>query len=196
MGRRLAVIAARAARAVRGLWPDRNPLRRSIDRAEAVVVAGLAAAFVAGAPLAALAAGHYVYSYASRTAYAQRAWHQVPAKLLTTLPALGYGYQATVRARWTAPDGTPRTGMVPAPPIAPAGGTVLVWVDTTGRLTGPPLPSHAQNQAVAAAIVAPLVLAMIVLCAGQLAHGALEQRRLAAWGTEWQAIGPRWTRQR
>jgi len=74
---------------------------------------------------------------------------------------------------------------------------VMVWVDAAGRLTGPPsLPSQARNQAVAAAILAPLVLAMIVLCAGQLAHGALEQRRLAAWDAEWRATGPRWTRQR
>jgi len=197
MGRQLAAIVARAARAVRGLWPDRNPLRRTIDRAEAVIVAGLAAASLAGAPLVAVAAGHYTYSYASRTAYAQRAWRQVPAKLLTTVPASGYLDQVTVRARWTAPDGTRRTGMVPAPPVAPAGGTVMVWVDAAGRLTGPPLqPAQARNQAVTAAILAPLVLGMIVLCAGQLAHGALEQRRLAAWGAEWRATGPRWTRQR
>jgi hypothetical protein len=89
---RLAVVAARAVRAVRGLWPDNNPLRRTIDRAEAVVVAGLAAAFLAGVPLAAVAAGHYAYGYASRTAAAQRAaCHQVPAKLLTAVPASGYG---------------------------------------------------------------------------------------------------------
>ena len=45
---RSAVVAAWAIRVVRELWPDHNPLRRTIDRAEAVVVAGLAAAFLAG----------------------------------------------------------------------------------------------------------------------------------------------------
>jgi hypothetical protein len=55
------VIAAWAVRAVRGLWPNRNPLRRTVDRAEAVVVAALAVAFLAGAPLAAVAAGHHAY---------------------------------------------------------------------------------------------------------------------------------------
>jgi hypothetical protein len=73
MRRRLAVVAARAVRAVRGLWPDRNPLRRTLDRVEAVVVGGLAVAFLAGAPLAAVTAGHLAYSAASRTAYTQRA---------------------------------------------------------------------------------------------------------------------------
>lgn len=87
---RPAVVAARAARAVRGLWPDRNPLRRTIDRVEAVVAGGLVAAFMAGAPLAAVAAGHAAYSIGSRTAHAQQAaWRQVPAVLLATAPLRG-----------------------------------------------------------------------------------------------------------
>jgi hypothetical protein len=191
---RSAVVAAWAARALRGLWPDRNPLRRTIDRAEAAVVAGLAVAILAGVPLAAVAAGHYVYGYASRTAVA---WHQVPAKLLTTVPASGYGDQATVRAGWTAPDGRRRTGMIPAPAAAPAGGTVMVWVDEAGRLTLPPLrPSLIRGQAVLAGAFAAVVLAMIVVCAGLLVHVALDRRRLAAWDAKWRATGPQWTRQR
>ena len=195
---RLAVAAAWAVRVVRGLWPDRNPLRRTIDRAEAVVVAGLAIVFLAGVPLAAVAAGHYAGDHASRAATAQRAaWHQVPAKLLTTVSASGYGDQATVPARWTAPDGRRRTGMVPAPAAAAAGGTVMVWVDEAGRLTGPPLqPSLVSGQAMLAAIFAALVVAIIVVCAGLLAHVALDRRRLAGWGAQWRATGPQWTRQR
>ena len=98
----------RPARAVRGLWPDHNPLRRAVDRAKAVIVAGLAVAFLAAAPLVAVAAWHAAYSMGSRTAAAQQAaWHQIPAVPVTTVQASGYGrYEATVRARWTAPDGT------------------------------------------------------------------------------------------
>ena len=47
------MVAARAIRVVRGLWPDRNPLRRTLDRIEGVIVGGLAVVFLAGAPLAA-----------------------------------------------------------------------------------------------------------------------------------------------
>ena len=36
MRRRPAAVAARAMRVVRGLWPDRNPLRRRLDRVEGV----------------------------------------------------------------------------------------------------------------------------------------------------------------
>jgi hypothetical protein len=192
------VIAAWAVRAVRGLWPDRNPLRRTVDRAEAVVVAALAVAFLAGAPLAAVAAGHYAYAHTSRTAAAQRAVrHQVPAKLDITVPASGYSDQATVRASWTAPGGRRHTGMVPAPAVAPVRGMVMIWINQAGWLTGPPLhPAQARGQAVLAAILAPLVLGMIVLCAGQLARVALDRRRLAAWDAQWRATGPHWTRQR
>ena len=198
MRRRSAVVAAWPARAVRGLWPDRNPLRRTVDRVEAVVVGALAVAFLAGAPLAAVAAGHFSYAIISRTARAQQtAWHQVPAVPLTGIPADGYGFVAMVRARWTSPDGTRRTGMVPAPPVAQAGGTVRVWVDAAGRQTGPPVqPSQVRAQAALTAILAPVVVGLVLLCAGQLAHSVLGRRRLASWDADWQATGPQWTRRR
>ena len=194
MRRRLAVVAARAARVVRGLWPDRNPLRRSVDRLEAAIVGGLAVAFLAGAPLAAVAAAHAAYSYGARGAD----WHRVPAVLLATAPTYGYtGYQPMVSARWIAPNGMRRTGAVPAPPDARAGGTVMVWVDATGQQTGPPpQPMQLRNQAALAAILAPVVVGMIVLCAGQLAHNLLDRRRLTAWDAAWRAIGPQWSQRR
>ncbi len=74
--------ATRHRRWLRGLWPDRNPLRRTADRVEAAVVAGLLAAFVIGAPAAALIAGHWSYAVALRAEHAQRStWRQVPAVL-------------------------------------------------------------------------------------------------------------------
>ncbi len=199
MRRRPTVVAARAARAVRGLWPDRNPLRRTMDRVEAVVVGGLVVTFLAGAPLAAVTVGHFAYSTASRTAYAQQAaWHRVPAVLLATVPASGYDrYQATVRARWTAQDGTRHTGMIPVPLGATAGHTVMVWVDAAGRLTGPPLQlSQVRGQAALAAMLAPIAVGLVLLCAGALAHSVLGRRRLAAWDADWQATEPQWTRRR
>jgi hypothetical protein len=198
MRQRLAVVTERIARVVRGLWPDRNPLRRTLDRVEGMLAGGLAIAFLAGAPLTAAAAWHAAYSHGARTAHVQQAaWHRVPAVLLTSVPSTGYGYQATVRASWRAPDGQRRTGPVPAPPAAGPGATVMVWVDAAGRLTGPPLqPSQVEGEAVLAAAFAPVALGFVLLCAGQLVHYLLARRRLAAWDAEWRATGPRWTRQR
>jgi hypothetical protein len=136
--RRPAVVVARAAREVRGLWPDRNPLRRTADRIEAAIVSGLAVAFLAGVPVAAVGAEHAAFSAATRTAYAQRSWHQTPAVLLASAPSSSDSkYGTPVRARWAAPHGARRTGTVTVVWGAKAGSTVMVWVDASGRLTGP-----------------------------------------------------------
>jgi hypothetical protein len=198
MRRRLAAVKARATRVARGLWPDRNPLRRTLDRLEGLLVGGLAVAVLVGAPLAAVVAGYAAYSYGVRAAYAQQAaWHRVPAMLLVAAPTYGYtGYEPMVRAQWTAPGGLRRTGEVPAPPGERAGSTVRVWVDAAGRLTEPPLQLwQVRGQAALAAIGAPVVLGLVLLCAGLLAHYLLGRRRLAAWDADWRAIGPQWTRQ-
>jgi hypothetical protein len=200
MFRRSAVSATRAARAVRGLWPDRNPLRRTMDRVEAMVAGGLVVAFLAGAPLAAVAAGHAAYTAASHTAHAQQAtWHQVPAVLTATAPRAGFRItRVTAPARWTAPDGTRHTGTVPVPPGTSAGQAVMVWVDAAGQLTGqPPLQlSQVRGQVVLAAMFTPLAVGFALLCAGLLVHTVLGRRRLAAWDTDWQATEPQWTRGR
>jgi hypothetical protein len=182
----------------RGLWPDRNPLRRTLDRIEGLIAGGLAVAFLAGAPLAATAAGHLAYGAATHAAHAQQAtWHLVPAVLLTSVPAGWWDYAPDMRASWRAPDGTRRTGTVPAPADAKAGETVMVWVDAAGRPTDPPLRRYqVRGQAVLAAVLAPVVLGLILLCTGQLAHAMLTRRRLAAWEADWRATGPQWSRQR
>jgi hypothetical protein len=197
MTRRQAVAVARAARAVRGLWPDRNPLRRTIDRIEAVIAGGLVVAFLAGAPLAAVAGGHAAYGSAARIAHAQQAaWHQVPAVLLATAPAARYRQdQVNAQARWTAPDGTGRTGTVLAPPGTRAGRVVMVWVDMAGRPTGdrPLQLSQARDEAELATILTPLALGLILLGAGFSVHVMLGRRRLAAWDADWQVTEPHWT---
>ena len=53
MRRRSAAVVERATRVARGLWPDRNPLCRTVDRVEGLIVGGLAVAFLGGAPLTA-----------------------------------------------------------------------------------------------------------------------------------------------
>jgi hypothetical protein len=192
--------AARTAGAVRGLWPDRNPLRRACDRAEAAILAGLLALFLIGAPVAALAAGRVVDGAAVRTAHAeQAAWHQVPAVLLTGAPSsLAYpADNAPARVWWTAPDGARRTGEILVPGSTRAGTTVMVWVDATGRLATGPLPhSQVAGQTILASVLAAVALGLLLAGAGLLAHRALDRRRLAAWDAGWRATGPRWTSRR
>ena len=198
MARRQAARARWLARVARSFWPDGNPLRRAVDRAEAAIVAALALAFLAVAPLAAGLAGHIAYADGVRAAQAERAdWHQARAVLLARAVAADYSGQAEAPAVWTALDGAKRGGLISAPLGTPAGGTVLVWTDAAGRQTGAPLSlAQVRGEEVLAAFIAPLTLGLLLLGAGTLAHFLLGRRRLAAWDEEWRATGPQWSKLR
>jgi len=181
---------------LREFWPGRNPLRRRWDRTEAVILGGLLAAFVIGGTLAALIAGRSAYDGALRARHAELATlHQVPAVLLTTAAQQPAGYYASANAWWRAPDGTRHTGQVFALAGSPAGTKVTVWVDTDGRLTGPPLQSsQVQGQRVLASVLAVMAVGVVLWSAGLAVHRVAERRRMAAWDDEWRAIGPKWSR--
>ena len=102
-----------------------------------------------------------------------------------------------VDARWRAPGGQLRTGLLFAPSGATAGSTILVWVNRAGQLADPPL-GRAQLAARAqlAGEVAVGVLAITLAVIGWLARRSLNRRRMAAWDADWLATGPRWTSRR
>ena len=184
-----------------GLRLDGNPLRRGSDRAETVVLAALLAAFLAGAPFAAGAAGHWASMSATRLAQAQRAsLTPVTATLVRNAPVwsgYGSGTGAVTQARLRAPDGRPRSGDVRVTARDLAGGTVRIWVDGTGRLARPPLTRYqvtGRIQFLAGAAVSGL--AMLLAIVGWLAHRSLDRRRLAGWDADWLATGPRWSPRR
>lgn len=190
------------ARLLRGLRLDRNPLRRGSDRAETAIIAGLLVAFLAFAPVTAVTAGHWFHVAGLRQQRAQAAVrHQVPARLLEDAPPdsfAGYGPSpVTALARWMAPDGSRRTGYVSVPAGTRAGSVVAAWTDMSGRLTGPPLqPAQVADRAALAAMLAPLIPAILLYTVWMLARRALEARRAAAWEADWRATGPQWTNRR
>jgi hypothetical protein len=159
----------------------------------------LLAAFLAGAPFAAHAAGSWIYAASAREAQAQQATlHQVPATLLQAATpwsvALG-GSQA--EARWRAPDGQVRTALLIVPGGAAAGSTVPVWTNQADQLTEPPLQhSQVAGRADMSRALAVAAVAITLILAGWLGRRALDRRRLAAWGADWLATGPRWTSRR
>ena len=189
-------------RVLRGRRLDRNPLRRRSDRVETAVLGLLLAAFLAGAPFAAHAAGSWAYATSAREAQAQRAsLHQVPATLLKAAPAWNAYTNSRgvleVEARWRAADGQVRTGEVFVPGGAAAGSTVLVWENRAGQLTGPPFgPTQLAGRAQLAAGAAVGSLAAALIVVGWLVRRSLNRRRLAAWDADWLANGPRWSQRR
>jgi hypothetical protein len=186
-------------RRICGLWRelrlDGNPLRRACDRTEVVLLACLLSALVVVVPLAAMIAGAQAYGAGLQAERAERvSWRQVPAVLLVTAATPGdAGHEVLVRARWTAPDGARRAGPVTVPPGTRAGRTVTLWVDASGEPTGVPLqPAQVTGHAIGTAAAAAAAAVSSLLCLGLLARWVLFRRRLAAWGAEWQAVGPRW----
>jgi len=191
-------------RLARTLGLDGNPLRRATDRAMTWIRLGLLAAFLAGGPLAAIGAGNWMDHAGMTEARAQAAdRHSARAVLLETArPPVGTGPsggddQARALAKWQGPGPAPHTGEVLATSGSPAGSAVTVWLDASGKLTGPPLqPGQITDRIILVASVAPAVLALSLLTALRLAQRLADRRRLAAWDAAWSRVGPQWTRRR
>ena len=185
------------ARLASALALDGNPLRRASDRAEAWIRAGLLVILLTAGPMAALAAGQWTAHTAGTGMSVQP--HAVRAVLLQTatvpagLAAAVGGTQMWVRARWESPDGSARTGEVPAPAGTAAGTPVTVWLTASGRVTGPPPPGDFAFAAVVTAVVTLAATAFALVVVLRLIQCFLNWRRLAAWEAAWRAIGPRWT---
>src|ERR1700728_1764184 len=142
-------------RAIRGARPDRNPLRRGIDRLETCLLVGLFVALAAVTPFAARLAGHTFYQSALHARQEQLVTrHEVRAVLTDDAgPVSTYSLSAYVltEASWTSVGGVPRSGAVPAEPGSPKGTAVTVWTDGNGYLDSPPLAlSEVASQAEAA----------------------------------------------
>ena len=151
-------------------------------------------------PVTAIIAGQTADHLFSRQAQAQQAAdHLVDAVLTQNAPAATIDPYAAVpdtwaAARWTAPDGTARSGQVLAPIGSFAGDVVPVWVSKSGAIADPPT-RHADVVAEVAVAVLLTSMALIGLLLGvrAVAHHFLDRRRFRSWDAEWRSIGPLWT---
>jgi hypothetical protein len=189
-----------AGRIVRGRGLDRNPLRRVTDRIETVVAAVLVAAFLAGAPLAALAVGGWAHAAAQRAEFSQQAVRrEVSATLLAgpSSPSTDNSDMVTWAdaARWVAPDGRTTTTALTVPVETrslPA--TMPVWSTLNGQLVPPPLNGAQVTRLTAlAAALTVIAAAVILFLSGLTARLLLNRHRMAAWDTAWRTTGPNWT---
>jgi len=199
--RPLSMIRGRLIRAVRGLGLDRNPLRRTVDRAETIVRLSVLVMVLTVVPALAVLAGRWAYHTALAQARAQdAATHAVSAMLLDSAPSVGApdpyadAEVVWVPARWVAPDGPVRTGDVLAPVGAKRGSLVQTWVDDAGHFVDPP-PGRAQvvGNVFMAVTLAGLCGLALLLGAEALSHRLLERQRMKAWDAGWRTVAPRWT---
>ncbi|WEH16448.1 hypothetical protein [Streptomyces sp. VNUA24] len=100
---------------------------------------------------------------------------------------------ATVR--WTAPDGSTRTGEARVSATSPVGNRVTIWIDKDGHLTAEPLTEgQARSHAAAAGLLVAAGAGGIALAAVSVIRMYLSQRRLEQWAVEWERIDTRWGR--
>jgi hypothetical protein len=187
---------------VRGLRPDRNPLRRRSDRVESYLLAGLLVAALAGAPFAAQAASHAAYAGALRAERAQlAALHQVRAVITEPAGDSNSAYtlstEVPVQAAWTSPAGERRTADILVLAGTPKGTRITIWTDARGNLSNPPLqPSQVAGQGDVAALGAIVTVVALYLCATGIVRYVMYRRRMAAWDADWVVTAQTWNRQR
>jgi len=165
---------------------DRNPLRRRVDKVETAVLTALLVFFLVATSVLIIVATRLTYSTELRQQQAQRSWHEVPATLVQSAAsptAASDGWDgAWVSARWRAPSGQQRTGLVAVGSSAAAGQRVPVWVDGEGRLTNSPLTSYdVWGNVMLAAVIAAICLAVVLSVVGGCVRAVLNRRRLAGW---------------
>jgi len=198
-------VAMLASRIARRIGFDRNPLRRRTDRVETWITVALTTAALLLGPFIVWRAG--LAAYKSTVSSSARDRHQQRFRVSATLSVDAADYlktddsvrvrQDVAPARWTAPDGTPRTGtIIPPATGAVAGSAVLIWTDAHGNVVSPPVRRDPTESAVLAGFAAALVLVTLVACLRLAVRSRLNKRRLATWQTEWSLIEPRWSGRR
>jgi hypothetical protein len=181
---------------VRYLRPDRNPLRRPIDRAHVRLVLALGLLFLVLAPLTVVLTVRVAGSAGLRAERLQaRSRHRVEAVVVDASPTGSRGVlDETVRIRWRDTAGVYHTALVPAAGDGAVGTRRTIWTDRDGRITTRPR-RHSQTVAdsVMAALTAVTLLGLLHSAARTLVDRRLERRRMELWEREWAAVAPRWT---
>jgi hypothetical protein len=162
----------------------------------------LVVVYLLAAPLAGWCAGNAAYHASTRTERAERADRTLThAVLLVDASPVAVGFavvpKVPVPARWTAPDGSERTGAIVVSMSAPAGTAVPIWTDPAGNRVDPPRDrDQTLMRASVAAMVAGLGLTLLLAGARAALRRTLNRRRMAAWDAEWSLVAPRWTSHR
>lgn len=178
-----------------------NPLSRPSDRFQVWFGLFLMALLILGAPAGGWVAGAMTYTAYQRIADTQREErYQVTARLTanaTAAEASGrvVDEKAWAPVRWTDGDGTAHTARTVVENGLERGMTARIWVGPEGTITAEPMTSANVNAtAWAAGLAAAATVAAVTLGVGVRVRAALDRRRYAAWGKEWESLEPQWSR--
>ncbi|WP_329331781.1 hypothetical protein OG866_03005 [Streptomyces sp. NBC_00663] len=185
----------RRVRKVR-LWRWRpSPLLRRSDIVEAWLLLALCCLAVAAGAVAGMVTAHAVEQSlddrrTQRHAVAAVLVQDATDTVTSTTSSDDYSW---AKVRWTAADGSSRTGLARVEPGIKAGSTARVWLDRQGKLVPPPVSSEeAELQGVVLGAATAVCVCALVLPLGWVLHGRLDRGRMAQWDAEWAEVGPRW----
>jgi hypothetical protein len=177
-------------------WPvllrlaGRDPLVRTTDRIEALVVVLAVVVSLLAIPIAA-AVGTAVYD-SRRQAYAEQTHtrHTVAATVTDVSASqqiLRTG-TITVPARWTA-GGAEHTGAVKAQSTTKTGDTVEIWVDDNGAQAPAPTPTtRAAVEAATGALGIWISVAAIAATLSTLTRAACDRIRFTGWQHDFDSL--------
>ncbi|WP_082952833.1 hypothetical protein [Mycobacterium sp. 852002-10029_SCH5224772] len=159
----------------------RNPLIRTSDRVEALLLVLAVAVALVAVPIGA-AVGTAVHESSSRV-HAE----QAQARRQVTATSIGDSHPrrdlesptVTVPARWSV-DGTHHTGDVVAPLNVKTGDDIEIWVDDKGAPVRPPVRT-AVDAGVAFAVATWSVMSLLAAGLFGAARVALDRSRYARW---------------
>jgi hypothetical protein len=181
---------------IRYLRPDRNPLRRPVDRAHARLVIALGVLLLVLAPLAVVVTARVAGGAGVRAERLQaRSRHKVDAVVTDASPTGSRGVlDQAVRIGWRDTAGIRHSAVVPTAGSEPVGTHRSIWIDRSGRLTSHPR-KHSQTIAdsIMAAVTALTLIGLLHSAARTVVDRRFERRRLGLWEREWAAVAPRWT---
>src|SRR3569833_301937 len=181
---------------IRYLRPDRNPLRRPVDRTHGVLVIACLTAMMTAGPLVATMVAGAAYHAGLRTERHQNSTrHPVAATVLSVPP--GYYRFSTdqkTAVQWRDATGAPRSGTVPLRGGGEPGVHRTIWLDAAGRTISPPTTQvHTVIGAIATSATSVGALCLLLFMAYLVLEHRLDQRRSASWEKEWAVVSPRWT---
>lgn len=178
-----------AARFARLLSLDDNPLRRDVDRVEAMA-ARFAILIVAALLPVCVWLGMRIHDDGLATMESQALTHyQVTAVLTHDIPpavATSSYQQRWGEARWQTRHGVEDSGRVKALAGDKAGDTVTIWLDGDDQLAEPPLTrQQASGRAVFAAVFAYVGVVELGFGVCWLVRRRLDRIRMRSWETQW-----------
>ncbi|WP_436318340.1 Rv1733c family protein [Streptomyces caniferus] len=104
----------------------------------------------------------------------------------------GGGGRPLTTVRWTAPDGTVRTGETTVAPGTKAGDRTTAWLDRQGSVVrNPATPVDSFAESIAIGTVAASSTGLLFLGTERAGARLLNRRRYAQWEKEWAEMDSR-----